>query len=285
MTKSFFRSWAGLFFLCFALSAFSFSSAIAQTQAAATGQEKPMAEPHAPAHAPSPVAALPVEKLHINTKSDEPTFWESVIGFFFPTLRKVQADPTSTLQAPFADPQPAGPLPAGAKPFVAELPVNAIPLEQPHRRNLEISQWLMETLSGSTTYVNANYKPDLEKIQGSFTVEGRQQLTDFLTHIGAIKALDSGQYTVRGFVREVPVTLNEGPVGGYYRWLYEAPITITYLPRDTSTYKNAKPVNQYFLVTVQVGRTATETNEIGVLVENWSFKVQKSAEKSKSIGR
>jgi hypothetical protein len=194
------------------------------------------------------------------------------VEFFFPTLKKREYDPARTMQAPFAvdektlkemaDPNaPIGPPPKFA------LPENNTPMDQPHRDNKEIAGWLTMVSSEIMTFDKGNYQKRMEDTEKYFTASGREQYVKFLTDNNIIKVLESGKYDVRSFVQEPPLLLNEGAVNGTFRWLYEVPIMLTYVERGTKSYKNVEPVNQQVILIVQIGRTTTDMQGVGVLIE------------------
>jgi intracellular multiplication protein IcmL len=287
MKKIRMQKWAMI--LVIACAIFGSGNTVAQEPASGTippRQAAPVEAAPAPAavpvqQAPAPAAQTQPKLQPIQMQPDEPTIWQNIIGFFFPSLRVNQPDPSDTLQAPFADLPPP---PEGAAPKIA-LPINATPMDKPHRRVAEISEWLTRIVTESTTLVTPNYKGDIDKASRYYSAEGKGMYQDFLQQAGISKALESGQYYVRSFVRDVPVTLNEGAVAGHYRWLYEVPVMITYLPRDTTGYKNAEPVNVYMMLNIQVGRAENAPDEIGLLVERLTYKVQKEGDKSGHIGK
>lgn len=194
------------------------------------------------------------------------------LEFFFPTLAKQEPSPSETLQAPFAydDKMQAPTAPSGTN-----LPVNAVPLNQAHRSNAAVSDWVKGIIPDVMTIAGADYNVELEKSAPYFDATGREQFKTFLEEKGIMKVLQSQKYHVRSFVQDGPFFLNEGELSGTYHWLFEVPVMVTYLDRAMTDYKTADPLSQRVMLTVQVGRSASAANAEGLLLERWSGKVQK----------
>ncbi len=207
------------------------------------------------------------------------------LEFFFPSLRKKEYDPTYTMQAPFAvdeetrNKQVADPNASRPPPPKHVMPENNTPLNQPHRDNQEISEWLTNVLSDAMTFDKPDYNALIKIDEQYFTEGGKGQYKQFLASTSMLKILDSGKYDVRSFVQGQPLLLNEGAVNGSYRWLYEVPMMMSYVERGAKSYKNLEPVNQQVILTVQVGRVPGVMEGIAILIERWDGKVQAIAKK------
>lgn len=200
-----------------------------------------------------------------------------LIEFLFPTLRNSGPDPGQTLQAPFAD------LPANAAeegvPVVRPLPENDIPLDKPHRSSQVIGEWAMTVVNEAMTFATDTPAQELGDSKKYFNPEGRQQYEAFLKQNNIITALQSGAFYIRSYVASMPLLRTEGLAGGAYKWVYDVPLTVSYMKRDMKDYSKAAPVNQEMTITVQIGRSKDAGNEEGVLIERWSGKVQASDKK------
>src|SRR5262249_15788565 len=103
-----------------------------------------------------------------------------------------------------------------------------------------------------------------------FADSGLQQYQDWLTAKNILKTLQSGQYAVSTVVQETPTLLNEGAVNGRYRWLYEVPIMITYLPRGASSYQNLTPATQKITLLIEVAGMDKANAAQSVVIDRWS---------------
>lgn len=196
------------------------------------------------------------------------------LEFFFPSLKKGQYDPAKTMQAPFALKEEdlkkmADPNAAKEPPPKFVLPENNIPLDQPHRHSSEIAKWLTTAISEVTTFDKGDYRARLDESSKYFTVAGKEQYVKFLNDHNIMKVLESEKYEVRSFVQEDPLFMNEGVVSGTFHWLFQVPITVSYVARGTKDYKNVEPVNQNVILTIEVGRTTKDMHGAGVLIERF----------------
>ena len=92
----------------------------------------------------------------------------------------------------------------------------------------------------------------------------------FMAKDNLLEALKSNSLTMRVFITEPGRLLNQGAVQGRYRWLIEAPVTISFLPRGTSDYTGIEPKSQRINVRTQVGRVAEDAAD-GVMIETIEF--------------
>ncbi len=193
-----------------------------------------------------------------------------VLEALFPFFYEQEPDPSTTLVAPFAE---------GKKLDETEkklgLPENAVPLESPHKPSEQIGEWVTMSVSEALTFRDQDYKTTLENLSKHFDADGKAQYVAFLEHNSLLRVLETNKFYLNSFVQEIPLLLNEGAVEGRYRWLYQVPVMISYMDRNTKGYKGkAEPVNQLITLTVQIGRTNDLTPGKDILIERWSGKVQ-----------
>lgn len=161
----------------------------------------------------------------------------------------------------------------GGEGAAAETANSAQSLALPHRRVAEIDQWLTSVISETMNFTQADVNQDLQKTRDYFNEEGRAQYIQSLRDHDIAKALQSGRYTVRNYVEGTPLLLNEGALDGRYRWLFQVPVTLTFLETGVRDYKEVQPINKTLEINVQVGRVDTQAmDEIGLLIETWAAK-------------
>ncbi len=211
------------------------------------------------------------------------------LQFFFPTLESTEPDPTETLTAPFAmEPKKegdAGVADQGPEPTVADylagrdasgkplMPENAIALDQPHRSNADIVQWVMTAVSEALMFDKPDFNENLKSSEVFFSPSGRAQYLNSLAEMGITETLKGNQFDIRSFVSDRPILLNEGVAEGHYKWLYDAELMVTYLNRGVSEYANAVPTNKKMNVRVQLGRSQSAQNRDEVWIETWKAKL------------
>jgi hypothetical protein len=146
-----------------------------------------------------------------------------LLEFFFPSTRKKEYDPTYTMQAPFAVDEEArkkqieeqaDPNATRPPPPKHAMPENNTPLNQPHRDNGEISEWLTNSLSEAMTFDKGNHREMLKADEKYFNETGKTEYLKFLTDHNIMKVIESEKFDVRSFVQGQPLLLNEGAVNG-----------------------------------------------------------------------
>lgn len=148
------------------------------------------------------------------------------------------------------------------------LPVNAVPLTQPHRTAEEIAGWLQKVIPESLDFDAQGIEERLARPPAALTPGAARQYTDFLETSGFHENLKKGAFHLHSYVQETPFLLNKGLSNNTYSWLFEVHIMASYLPIGVKTYEGTTPANQEFTLTVQVGRYPDAPEE-GVLIESW----------------
>lgn len=194
--------------------------------------------------------------------------------FDFLDFRKSNKDkvlePSRTLVAPFADQDAVIEVldPTGN----AEL---AVPIDQRHRPNVEISRWVQQIVPTVLTYSSDSYEEEYAEKIKNFSKVGAQEFVKFLQKRNIVKTLRTGRYNVSGIVQGYPIIINEGPVDGRYRWLLQVEVLVTYIDnrvRKISRAKEGDMISQEFVLTMQLGRVRGVDNMHGVLIETWDVK-------------
>ncbi len=187
----------------------------------------------------------------------------------FPPVKK-GPDPSETLRAPFADEDAViEDLDSSGQAY------NSTPLEKKHRTDDIIIRWIQTAVPTVLSYKGESYERDYKGKVAFFTDVGAKEYLKFMQERNFIKTLKTGGYDISGFVQDFPIILNEGPVKGRYRWLFQMNIMVTYIEAGVTSYKeNAESLTQEFELTMQVGRHRNVDNEHGLLIETWSIKTK-----------
>lgn len=189
--------------------------------------------------------------------------------FLFPTP-DLEASPSETLRAPFASEDDVI--------FDMDSQGNELsitPLDQRHRTNKAITDWLQEIVPALLTYDSEGYEQDIRKVSVNFTKVGEQEYKRFLSDKQFINVLRTGR-NVTSVVKDYPIVINEGAIDGRYRWLYQVGVLITFYEevvlRDGS--KDVRDqITQEHMLTFQVGRYRESPNEHGIYFESWDSKL------------
>lgn len=196
---------------------------------------------------------------------EEKSFWLNVFEFFYPSLRAPEENPFDTLQAPFSD--------AGedvVNPLVLSVDEVVVhdSFDTPHRLSGDIAEWLAVTLTDVMTFQSDDYQEDLGRTAKYFDANGRALYLKFLEENKIIRILESDKFYVRSFVQDAPLLLNEGEVDGYYRWLFDVPVLVSYMDRNLKDYAKGDATTQVMDLRVQLMRSP-EAGKSGVVIDLW----------------
>lgn len=147
-------------------------------------------------------------------------------------------------------------------------------LDTPHRVNAQVGQWLELKISEMMNLAPASYDDHVRGMSGYADERGRSDFHGFMTSSGILDTLTANAYQLRGSTEGDALLLNKGVVDGRYRWLFEVPMLLTFLPADAKSYKDTQNLSQHVIVTAQAGRVAYGTSADELMLE--SFTVRKN---------
>ena len=145
-------------------------------------------------------------------------------------------------------------------------------LDKPHRRPEHLADWLVRATSEIFTVEHSGYEKHLKHLATGMSEAGLAEFQKFMADSKILPELQSQPVKLMGYVEEPPLLLNEGVLNGRYRWLFEMPVTVTFLPRDMSSYKDVEDPTENtlrFIVQAQVGRVEKGPSEDNVVIETW----------------
>ena len=147
----------------------------------------------------------------------------------------------------------------------------ALPLEKQHRTNKELQAWTSMAVSESLSFDEDDYAAVSQKIRTYYTGEGFQQYQDYLISSGVIESLKKNNYRMRVFVEQPPLLLNGSTIKNIYRWLYQLPVTISFLPRDSyDPLGRSGMINKQINLRLQVRRVKLPDDPAAIQIETWS---------------
>lgn len=153
----------------------------------------------------------------------------------------------------------------------------ALPIDQPNRTARELAEWLNTAIPEILSLSGAQYDQQIADVKKYFTEDGYAQFTGYVGEAGLYPALTAGDLRISAYVDSAPLLLNDGTVGGVYRWLYDVPVTMSYLPRTATEYTvqtNAQ-VRQV-TVRLQLGRIDKPDEPEAVRIESWAVSARRT---------
>lgn len=145
-------------------------------------------------------------------------------------------------------------------------------MDKPHRRPEDLAEWLVRATSEIFTMDYNGYENHIKHLSTGMSETGLAEFQKFLIDSKVLTELQTQPVKLMGYVEEPPLLLNEGVLNGRYRWLFEMPVTVTFLPRDMSTYRDVEnPAENTlrFIVQAQVGRVEKGPSDDNVVIETW----------------
>ena len=142
-------------------------------------------------------------------------------------------------------------------------------LAEAHLSDTELKTWLTTIISEALTIANKDYYNAMFQLDQYFTDEGFKQYETYLENAKIPAFVQEGAYSVNVVVEEPPISLNSGSIDGAYRWLYQVPITLSFVPVNRAS---GEIVNQKLLLRVQVTRVFFAGNPNKVRLESWTVK-------------
>jgi hypothetical protein len=261
------------------LSAISLATAASAQQAAAPAADQkvaPAAAVPAPAQAPAAAATTAT-----SAPAPAPAVAPSLPGDGVPIIDYQ----TETIRAPFQDP----PLAKGGLRDLYVGPQNAETLEVtdtraldvPHRTVAQLDAWLINIVPQALTFNLTDMNKQYAEATKLFTAPGLVAYRDYLAQSGLVTDMKARNLRVDSVSTDKPQLLNQGVASGSYKWLFDVPIIMSFIPNDTESLRRiAKPETRKLVVRVQLTRvpakevlTAENTQDVGI--EIWQVQARR----------
>ncbi len=141
--------------------------------------------------------------------------------------------------------------------------------DQPHMTTHALQEWVSQAVTNSLTLDKP--QPDPQKLSMNFEPYAVQEFQTWLQNSGVVTDLQNGDITLRAVAAAPPQLLSQGVLSGTYRWVFEIPVLVSYVPRGTTSLKAAAamPQSRNFTLRVQIGRVNAQ-NDTRVFIERWS---------------
>lgn len=138
-------------------------------------------------------------------------------------------------------------------------------LSQPHRGINELGVWLSETAAGALQFSRGKSAQKLTEIRPLFTEEGFRTYVEFMNTLGLSDALQKQTLQMSSIINSAPLLIGQGASAGRYAWAYEMQATLS--AAGPSGAEQSKSVT----LRIQIGRSPTAANPMGVLIESWQI--------------
>lgn len=149
---------------------------------------------------------------------------------------------------------------------------STVALDQPHRHVSQIADWLEDILARSLTMEKATLDEHEEEIRAYMHGLAWAHYNKFVEGNKVRLYVERNGLDLKSYVDSQPLLINEGVVDGRYRWLFEVPMTMTFIKSGVTSYEQARPVNWYVKIKAQVGRVSEGVVPEGDLqIDTWDI--------------
>jgi intracellular multiplication protein IcmL len=134
------------------------------------------------------------------------------------------------------------------------------PLNAPVITASSLLQWATVAVTTANTYNFVNYRKELQAASEYFTPQGWKEYQDALKRSRNLESVIDRKLTSSAVATGAPVILDQGVVGGRYKWKVQLPILVTY---ESANLKMTQPSE----VTLLITRVSTLETSKGVAID------------------
>lgn len=152
-----------------------------------------------------------------------------------------------------------------------------LPLDKAHRTDRELKEWIMTAISEAMFFEANTYDQIKGQVSDYFTASGMKQYDDYLRSSGILDNITKNNSRMSIFIEDSPLLLNSLEIDGVYRWLYRMPLTISFIPRNTTTLQAGRNniVNRKMNLQIQLRRVRLPHNPDAVQIESWEMSARR----------
>ena len=149
----------------------------------------------------------------------------------------------------------------------------AMTLKEPHRSEREMSNWVTTATSEVLSIPNKQFDKTINDVDRYFTVTGKNDYIDYLSQSNVKQNVDSYGYSLNALVDGKPIILYAQEVKGVYRWVYQVPIIISFIPKNKSL---GEAVTQNLTLVLQLRRAEINGDSEAIQIESWKINKRRS---------
>jgi hypothetical protein len=145
------------------------------------------------------------------------------------------------------------------------------PVDEPNLSERELQNWVTMVVSESLAFQSGSVFPTYVRVADFYEREGMRQYQEFLKESNIVTNVMERGYQLSVLVEQQPLLLNSGALGGVYRWLYQVPITISFVPANVSDLygQDSQIVTRKLTLRVQIKRTPKQYDPNAIQIESW----------------
>lgn len=139
-----------------------------------------------------------------------------------------------------------------------------IPVSQPLSTPNEVTNWAVSAVTQILGIDFLNYRDQLAKSEGLFTVEGFESYLIALRDSGNLDSIKSNRHVVKAVVNGAPRIIGQGVVRGVYSYQMQIPLTVTY-------HGSTQSSSQRLMANMLIMRVSSERSRDGIAIQQLVF--------------
>jgi len=153
-----------------------------------------------------------------------------------------------------------------------------LPLNAPHRTDRELKVWITTAISEAMFLESEDLSQTKAAAEKYFTTAGWKQYEDYLRSSGTLDSIRKNKYRMSIFIEQQPLLMNGVEIQGVYRWLYQLPLTISFIPQNTVDLLSARNdiVNRKMTLRVQLRRVRLPNDPDALQIESWNMTTRRN---------
>jgi len=142
----------------------------------------------------------------------------------------------------------------------------------------EVAARLSNIIAESLSFTQNNFAATTRAMERYFTPSGYAQYKEFLSASGFETALANNLQS-GAYIEADPLEITRGVHGGAFKWVYEVPVTISFIARGAETYRDGAttPENRRFTLRAQFTRVKDSADPDAIRIEIWQVMAPRKA--------
>lgn len=130
-------------------------------------------------------------------------------------------------------------------------------LDLAHRHEAAVSEWVTESVSEVLNFTVEEYDAHKARLANVMNQNAVAEFDQFMQVSQILGLMRTKNFELKTFVMDIPQMRTSGVAGDTYRWVYDVPVNLSFLPAGVTSYEGLAE-DQYQFETlvfrVQVGR-------------------------------
>jgi hypothetical protein len=135
----------------------------------------------------------------------------------------------------------------------------------------EVARWVEVIAVESLSLTPSNFDENTRLVKNYFTDSGYQQYQSYLSQTKFEEVLKQRGLQSGAILERPPLKANAMVQNGVFKWLYEVPVTLSFIPAGQTRGSAVNAQNQRFTLRLQLTRAADPQNPNRIKVEIWQI--------------